>query len=127
MVAKSTRQTVRVMGELRKFVRDTVVKVSVNATAILSEDTPKDTGWAASNWVPNIGEVNTTPFGSKEEVSESAKEAGIGLLVGTYALPQIVHVTNPVYYINDLNRGTSTQAPTAFVQTAIAKAVKTIV
>lgn len=121
------RTRVNVIGELNEFVRDLVVKVSVNVTAELSEDTPKDTGWAASNWVPAAGVRNPTPFGSKLAVSTSAQEAGKAILAGTYALPQIVHVTNPVDYINDLNDGTSTQAPRDFVQTAIAKAIKSVV
>lgn len=115
-----------VMAEFKEFIEATVVKVSVNVTAELGDRTPKLTGWAASNWVPAIGHVNLTPFGSKLDVSESAKEAGIGLLIGTYAFPQIVNVTNPVYYINDLNDGTSTKAPRYFVQTAIAKTIKSL-
>ncbi len=127
MAKLHTRQRVKVMGELTEFIEKVVVKVSVNATAFLGEDTPKLTGWAASNWVPAIDRVNTTPFGSKEDVSESAKQAAIGELITTYAFPQIVHITNPVYYILDLNDGTSAKAPRYFVETAIAKAVKTIV
>lgn len=121
------RQSVKVMGELRKFVRDTVVKVTVNATAELSEDTPRDTGWAASNWIPRIGQRTDLPFGDKLTVSEGGKALGLAEVVTSYALPQIVHVTNPVYYIGDLNNGTSAQAPRFFVETAIAKAIKSVV
>ncbi len=121
------RQSVKVMGELKDFVRDIVVKVSVNATAELSEDTPKDTGWAASNWLPRIGQRTNVPFGDKLSVSEGAKNLGLAEVVTSYALPQIVHVTNPVYYINSLNDGSSTKAPRFFVETAIAKAIKSVV
>ena len=116
-----------VSGELKDFVRDIVVKVSVNATAELSEDTPKLTGWAASNWIPRIGQRTDLPFGSKESVSEAAKTLGLASVVASYALPQIVHVTNLVYYIETLNTGTSKKAPAFFVETAIAKAIKTVV
>ena len=117
------RTRVQVIGELKEFVADLVVKVSVNVTAELEDRTPKDTGWAASNWVPAIGVRNNEPFGSKLAVSTSAQEAGKAILIGTYALPQIVHVTNPVSYIEDLNSGTSKKAPADFVQTAIATAI----
>jgi hypothetical protein len=115
------------MGELRAFVRDIVVKVTVNATAELGEDTPKLTGWAASNWIPRIGQRTELPFGDKLSVSEAAKTLGLAEVVTSYALPQIVHVTNPVYYIEDLNSGTSAKAPAFFVETAIAKAIKSVV
>ena len=128
---KKGRTRVHVMGELQKFVTDLVVKVSVNVTAELEEGTPKDTGWAASNWVPAIGVVNQVPFGSKLSVSSSAQEAGKALLIGTYALPQIIHVTNPVHYILSLNDGSSKKAPRDFVQSdiaiAIAKTTKSVV
>lgn len=121
------RQSVKVMGELRKFVRDIVVKVTVNATAELSNDTPKLTGWAASNWIPRIGQRTDVPFGSKLSVSDGAKNIGLASVITSYALPQLVHVTNPVYYILDLNEGSSTKAPAFFVETAIAKAIKSVV
>lgn len=121
------RQSVKVMGELKEFVRDIVVKISVNVTAELGEDTPRDTGWAASNWIPRVGQRTDIPFGSKESVSEGAKNLGLAGVIASYALPQIVHVTNPVYYIEALNTGTSTQAPRFFVETAIAKGIKSII
>ena len=121
------RQSVKAIGELKDFVRDIVVKVTVNVTAELGEDTPKDTGWAASNWIPRVGQRTDMPFGSKLSVSEGAKNIGLAEVVTSYALPQIVHVTNPVYYIETLNTGTSTKAPAFFVETAIAKAIKNVV
>lgn len=127
MAHRRGRTRVHVMGELNEFVTNLVVKVSVNVTAFLEEDTPKLTGWAASNWVPAIGAPVPAPFGTKLAVSTAAQEAGKALLIGTYALPQIVHVNNPVHYIEDLNRGTSTKAPPDFVQTAIAKAIQSVV
>ena len=120
-------QTVRVMGELKEFVRDIVVKVSVNVTAELSEDTPKLTGWAASNWIPRIGQRTDMPFGDKLSVSEAAKLLGLSEVLASYALPQTVHVTNPVYYIETLNSGSSKKAPAFFVETAIAKTIKSVV
>ncbi len=116
-----------VSGELRDFVKNTVVKITVNATAELSEGTPKDTGWAASNWIPRIGARTEDPFGSKLAVSDGAKEAGLATVATTYALPQLVHITNPVDYILKLNEGSSKQAPRFFVETAIAKAIKSVV
>lgn len=124
-MAKS--ETFRVMALLNEHVEKLVVKVTVNVTAELSERTPRDTGWAASNWIPRIGKRTLEPFGSREAVSEAAMQAGLAAVLSSYALPQIVNVTNAVYYILDLNTGTSTQAPRFFVETAIAKAIKTVV
>ncbi len=116
-----------VSGKLKDFVEDIVVKVTVNVTAELGERTPVLTGWAASNWIPQIGKRTEQPFGSKEAVSGVATEVGLALVTASYALPQIVHITNAVYYILDLNDGTSTKAPPFFVETAIAKAIKSVV
>ena len=121
------RQTIKVLGELQKFIKDTTVKVSINATAEVSADTPVLTGWAQANWIPSIGAKSDDPFGSREAVSLSAQNAGIALLLGTYQLPHLVHITNNVPYIGVLNTGTSTKAPSDFIQTAIAKAIKSII
>lgn len=120
-------ETLKVMGDLSKFIRDTTVKVSVNATSIVAEDTPVLTGWARSNWIPAIGVGEKTPFGSREAVSLSAQNAGVALILATYQLPQLIYITNNVPYISVLNTGSSAKAPKDFVQTAIAKAIKSII
>ena len=113
-----------VTGILQEAVEFAIVKTTVNVLAELSNDTPRDTGWAASNWIPTIGPGSLTPFASKEAVSESAKDAGMNAIISTYALPQIIHITNAVDYILQLNDGTHAAHPKFFVETAIAKAIK---
>ncbi len=104
-------------------------KVTLDVTANLIETTPVDTGWARANWVPSISapfiaslaNAQRTPADVSSAVGQQgegkAKVFGYKLHMGK------VFVTNNVPYIIDLNLGSSRQAPAAFVQRAIAKAV----
>lgn len=104
------------------------IKVLTSTTAKTLEDaTPELTGFAESNWVAKIGSAREEPSGSRQAVDFSALEAGIAIVQATYLLPQIVYISNPVSYINTLNTGSSTKAPKNFVQTAIAKSIKSVI
>jgi hypothetical protein len=106
--------------------------VAIEVAAALPIVTPVDTGWAASNWIPNIGGPAVgTDLDSRDEArtqgaSTARQEAGrLSLL--TYKLNQgPIHITNNVPYIGTLNRGSSQQAPPAFVQLAITGAIRRV-
>ena len=56
--------------------------------------------------------------------ARSAQGAGISRIATGYSLRQgNVNITNNVPYIRRLNEGSSSQAPAAFVQSAIARAL----
>jgi len=120
-------ETSKVIGDLSAFVEKTVVKIVDKVTTTLEEDTPELTGHAESNWIPQIGAPVAEPFGSRLSVSFAAQEQGLAVVAGSYKLPNTVYITNAVDYISSLNRGTSAKAPANFVQTAIAKAIKSVV
>lgn len=119
-----SKESERVILELEKFTEDVIKDISINAVAELVEDTPIDTSWASSNWIPNIGSPKAVPIGSPENPNKFEQERGIADILAFYKLPANVFISNNVPYIMKLNEGSSTQAPAGFVQNAIAKAVR---
>jgi hypothetical protein len=108
----------------------TIIKITLDIVANLIETTPVDTGWARANWVPALGAPYvasldgirpTTQMATSAAGEQSSKLAGVA---GGYRLEQgKVFISNNVPYILDLNAGSSSKAPVAFVQRAIVKAI----
>lgn len=120
-----------VVGVLERFTEKRIKIITLDATANLIEDTPRDTGWARSNWVPSIGKPSRRqgdfldPDEGDIAEARADQESGQALIATTYTLSQgKVFVSNNVPYITRLNDGSSTQAPAGFVQAAIARAVR---
>jgi hypothetical protein len=110
------------MESLERKVERAVVELAVNVTANLTDSTPVDTGWARANWVPSL----TAPFeGVSGTEGRPGPEQGLGLAeVARFKLAHVkALVTNNVPYIRRLNAGHSQQAPSGFVETAIAQAL----
>lgn len=125
MAASRARE---IESALRQTVERFVAVISSNVTANLIEDTPRDTGWAAANWVPNLGSATDSPVGSPQAVSAAgaAQQQGLAKVVG-YRLPDgDVFISNNVPYIQKLNDGHSAQAPAGFVQAGIARALSAL-
>ena len=120
----------QVIAALDQFVEEVVQRVTLEATANLIEDTPVDTGWARSNWVPSIGAPFEEIAGSRDQaevgnLNTAPQQQGIATVATGYRLPQgNVFISNNVPYIVNLNEGSSQQAPAAFVQTAIARGIR---
>lgn len=114
-----------VMQVLKKFTEKHVKIITLDATANLIETTPRDTGWARSNWIPSLSKPKDDPAGTPEAVSKAASDAGVAEVVTGYTLEKgPVFISNNVPYIRKLNDGWSKQAPAGFVQAAILKAVR---
>lgn len=88
--------------------------------------TPRDTRRATNGW--NMSRGNTPDFSDDGEKQypnpESPREAADRL--GRGAPVYEATVANGVPYIEDLNNGTSTQAPAGFLQRAVNRAVNLI-
>lgn len=89
-----------------------------------------DTGWSRANWVPAIGAPLLTDLSGIEPSVAGASSAGAkqqsalaGVASGYRLGRGSVFVSNNVSYIVRLNDGSSRQAPSGFVQRAIAKTV----
>jgi hypothetical protein len=121
-----------VVQDLRGFTERLVQRLALNVTANLIEDTPVDTGWARSNWVPNIGSPRKKPAGVRPTSRgapglDSAPQAAGQVAIAGYRLGPSIFISNNVPYIKKLNAGSSRKAPAAFIQSAILRAVKATV
>ena len=112
-----------VVKSLDGFAEKIVKRLALNVTANLIETTPVDTGWARANWIPQIGSPRTKTAGTQATVDRSLQANGQIAILG-YELGPSIHISNNVPYIKKLNSGTSAQAPAAFIQSAILRAVK---
>ena len=119
-----------IIRSLERVTERVITKISLDVTANLIETTPVDTGWARANWVPAIGQPFTAsledvkPQPGDISLATSRQNQGTASVATGYRLSQgSVFVSNNVPYIVRLNEGSSSQAPAAFVQRAISKAV----
>lgn len=114
-----------VIEGLRDFTLRQVTQLAANITAGLIEDTPVDTGWARANWVVSLGVPQTSVVGSRDNVDQSAQQAGISTLLSMTSLGQgPIYISNNVPYIQKLNDGHSGQAPAGFVQSRVDREVR---
>lgn len=82
------------------------------------ERNPYDTGFSSANWNASYNEPDFSVRGSKENVPGIENEI--------YGLPikedtRTIHIANGVKYIEELEQGSSGQAPTGFVALSIAE------
>lgn len=120
-------QTKRIISELGETIEGFIISLTKEVARTLEEDTPELTGFAETNWVPAIGGARSEPSGSRQDVDFNALESGLAVVEAAYKFPQTIYISNPVSYISTLNAGSSTKAPKDFVQTAIAKAIKSVI
>lgn len=116
-----------------KNIKRLTLLVHANLVAAPSEGgTPVDTGWARANWVPAIGSARSGTVGTRASAEKGSidlgpAERGIAIVATRYKLRQgPIFVSNGVPYIESLNDGSSGQAPRAFVQTAILRAIRQV-
>lgn len=129
MSKEGRNQIIGVVRGLERFAELAIKKVTLDIHANLVSapqqgGTPVDTGWASSNWVPNIGVPFRNTDGTPENLSTSSRETGVAAVAAQYTLDRgPVFISNNVPYITDLNNGHSRQAPKNFVQRAILRAI----
>lgn len=113
------------MNQLASNVARNIPKmVKEVATAVVTDvatATPVDTGQAAGNWITTIGAPSTAylPGNSSAQVSIGM----VGPALASLRDGQVVHITNNVPYIIELNNGHSQQAPALFVEGATLRAM----
>jgi hypothetical protein len=119
------------MADLERFARNISVRaqgvkdnvdILVRKVALATDTavvlaTPVDTGRARSNWQVGIGEAKSGTVGpqSQAEVLSEAKTK-----IDKYKGEGEIHLTNNLPYINPLNEGSSKQAPSGYVEKAVA-------
>ena len=98
--------------------------------------TPVDTGRARSNWLASVDAPRTDVVepavpGKKGSTGESNTQASMAAAAGVIAgyaggSNREIHIANNLPYIEELNRGSSRQAPANYVQDGVAAAVGAI-
>src|SRR5262245_4678635 len=108
---------------VERGIRIVVLEVHSNLVA----RTPKDTTWAASNWIPRVGAAQTTPVGRRGYAPGDVTFGPQGQGRDEVARYRLSHgdvfVSNNVPYIGSLNAGSSAQAPAGFVQLSIMEGI----
>lgn len=100
----------KVLGALDIVTR----KIALDLQSDLDNSTPVKTGRARSNWLPSINKIRT-------DTTESTSGSPAINFSG-YKLGDKIYITNNLPYIKRLNDGSSTQAPSGFVDGAIMRA-----
>lgn len=114
-------QAARIGEQLRKEIAHVIKMLALEIVRELKRGTPVDTGHARRNWIASLGEPNEF-----EAVSDAAAEAGIAAVISYTLANGAIWISNVVPYIERLNNGTSTQAPSGFVEIAIDRAMSTV-
>lgn len=118
-----------VPNEVDKVVQATGKAVLKSVT----DSTPIDTGAAVSNWQASqdggTGVIDPLSPGVKGSTAQENRDAaysqGVAQIDEYHTTDGVgtLHVANAVTYIEDLNNGTSRQAPAGFVDTAVLEGV----
>jgi len=121
-----------VMGDLKKFTTRLVQEITLSVNGQLVKTTPRDTGWARNNWIPEIGHAYAGTSGTREAaeqgvIDQSSQQQGVAKILTSYSIERgPVYITNNVPYIGELNDGSSKQAPAGFVQLSIARGIENV-
>lgn len=109
---------------LMDFTKKESIRLALNIHGRLVEETPKDTGWAASNWIPQIGSRFASTVGTPEELDTSNQAIGVTQLMQWNLSSGPAYLSNNVEYIQALNAGHSQQAPKMFVEKIVQSEVE---
>ena len=114
-----------VLAKLDAHVEKVCVELAVNISAELIATTPVDTGWARANWVPTLSAPYAAGRGAApgkvDSLATLAQSEGLAEILAFKLADGAIFVGNNVPYIARLNAGHSDQAPSGFVEAAIAK------
>lgn len=125
-----------IIADLNDYTRGEIIALALNVNANLRSQpplgTPVDTGWAAANWVPSVGDPYNDPTAAEVREPTAAQVAaraavareGQNDVLGWKPTDGSIFSTNNVPYIQALNNGHSGQSPRGFVQAAIEKAIR---
>lgn len=133
MSADDQQQLRLVVGELTGITEKGMKRLVLRIDRELKRATPVDTGWARANWLPSIGAPITGYPGPRpggEEVAaavsraQSEQNRAMAEIATSYTLDKgPIWISNNVPYVEQLNEGSSTQAPSNFISIAIRTAI----
>ncbi len=120
----------KVVTNTDKLVRS----VALAADQAIVSGTPVDTGRARSNWIVQLDSASDSVIeayapGKKGVTAAANTQAAIDqgeAVIHNYQSGKEIHITNNLPYIQELNDGSSKQAPANFVESAVQAAVAKI-
>lgn len=110
------RQASRITRQLERFTGRNLARAVVRATRELIKATPRQTGFAQSNWLAGTGPAPTAPIGDKQNIDLTQQSRGLSALRNYRIRDGEIYIVNNCPYIGRLNAGSSTQAPAGFVE-----------
>lgn len=126
------RIAVRVEGNVERAMKDCAGAVLRAAV----ESTPVDTGFARSNWTPELDRAFEGLFPARvpgKAGSTAAENAAATVEAGMPTIEafeigknESIHITNNAPHIRPLNDGHSKQAPAGFVEIAVMEGLATV-
>ena len=129
---RMNRIAVRVEGNVERAVKDCAGAVLRSVVA----NTPVDTGYARSNWTPELDRAFEGLFPARvpgekgstaEENAAATIEAGEPVIEAFDIKNNVsIHITNNAPHIGALNDGHSKQAPAGFVRIAVLDGLATV-
>lgn len=124
------------VAEVNKQIETVVIEFVVEAVANLRDDTPVDTGHARANWIPSKGSpvlaedgAVTISGNARATSAGQAQQGGLAEILSYEVKDGDAWIANNVPYIvgpGSLNDGHSQQAPRAFIEAAVARALTTV-
>jgi hypothetical protein len=129
---RMSRLAVQVEGNVERAVKDCAREVLKSAV----ENTPVDTGFARSNWAPELDRAFEGLFPARVPGaggSTAAEDAAAAIEAGPPTVEAFdiqkngsIHITNNAPHIQPLNDGHSKQAPASFVQIVVIDGLATV-
>lgn len=133
---KPVRRVVELTPLFRAAIAEVVRRIELRAFQALTSATPVDLGTARSGWTPSVGSaIEERITGTGDDTADrqaaaarlSENTAKARQIAETYLLSQgKAFITNPVPWIVPLNEGSSSQAPSKFVERAIDTALRSL-
>lgn len=111
--------------ELEKSLNEELRQLAVDIITSLAIITPKLTGLATGNWQASINKP-VSSVTSRLDLTGATVTAEESVVIDSaekYKYP-VIYISNLLDYIEDLNEGTSQQAPRKFINTAIEDAMR---
>ncbi len=110
---------------IREDISKTLSNVMLLARVSVTNATPVDTTNAANNWILSVGSPHTGVDGSRQSPSHAAQDAG-DEKIRNYDVGRDgkIFLTNWVFYLQFLIKGSSQQAPANFHATAFQEAAR---
>lgn len=120
----------RNLAKLAKRIEDnaeaTVKRAAVVADQVVVVATPVDTGRARGGWQVAIDRPATGPTSDDKDGNDTIARARSIIEGFSIRLHGAIHITNNVSYIQDLENGTSAQAPQGMTRQAVLAARRVI-